>query len=168
MNDDERRRAIDNLTAGFESEHGPEVVEFDDEARDALIAVGVDEDQVDDILTVMRAFPPKKDGEKPKPGDKAKGGDSKAKPEADPKKPCNCDKVEGKHTVGDHKKTSSGGEGKKPPFEKKSEDGESEAPAVGSDDSEPRSEAPDDAAQAGTSKGMSKNARERAIRLLDI
>lgn len=159
MTDDQRRSAIENLTAGFDAE--------DDEAETRTLAEVIEEMGFTDaeILAELQR------GENPfakKADDKAKGKDGEKKPTADPKKPCNCDKVEGKHTVGDHKKTSSGGEGKKPPFEKKSEDGESEAPAVGSDDSEPRSEAPDDAAQAGTSKGMTSNARERALRLLDI
>lgn len=50
-------------------------------------------------------------------------------------------------------------------------DGEPEgsvAPVVGAEDPEAREEDPDDAAQAGTSTGMTSNARERALRLLDL
>ena len=50
-------------------------------------------------------------------------------------------------------------------------DGEPEgsvAPVAGAEDPEVREEDPDDAAQAGTSTGMTSNARERALRLLDL
>lgn len=166
MTDDQRKRAIEDLTSGFDPMAVTEedVERAEDEARNALLAVGVDEDQVDEILTVMRAFPPKKEGDEKKPS----GG--KAAPGHDAKKceKCTPDAKTGKcpKCGATTKKTSSSGE--KPKTEKKSEEGESEVPVVESDDTEPRSEAPDDAAQAGTSKGMSSNARERALRLLDI
>lgn len=129
MSDDERKRAIEDLTAGFETDE----VEDDEE----------------------RAMPPKSGGNTDGDGDKA----------------CSCDKVKGDHKVSDHpmkKKMTSSGSGDGSKSEKKSEDDTSSAPEVGDDAAEPRDEDPDDAAQAGTSKGMSKNARERALRLLDI
>jgi HK97 family phage prohead protease len=160
MNDDERRQRLEDLAY-----EGAGDFELTDETREALEEAGYDVEQVEEIL---RAFPPKKDGEKPKPGEKKPSGDDKA---ADPKKPCNCDKVEGKHTVGDHKKTSSDDKAKaKAGSEKKSaSDDDTVAPAVGAEQSDDaRSEDPNDAAQAGTSTGMSKNARERALSLLDL
>lgn len=51
--------------------------------------------------------------------------------------------------------------------EEKSEDDTSSAPEAG-DDAVAEREDPNDAAQAGTSTGMTKNARERALRLLDL
>lgn len=159
MTDDQRKRAIEDLTSGFTADERDELDVSDEDverdqmrAMDSLIAAGYTPEQVEEIVEAMR-------GENPFA--KAKKGD------ADSDKACSCDKVKGDHKMSDHpKKTSSGGE--KPKTEKKSEDDNSEAPAVGSDDGEPRSEDQDDAAQAGTSTGMTKNARERAIALLDI
>jgi HK97 family phage prohead protease len=156
MTDDERRQRLEDL-----AHEGAEGVDEADvpELREVLDELGMTDAE---IVEYLRAFPPKKGegDEKPKPG---------AKAEADPKKPCSCDKVEGKHTVGDHKKTSSDDKAKaKAGSEKKSEDDTSVAPEEGADAAEPRSEDQDDAAQAGTSTGMSKNARERALSLLDI
>jgi HK97 family phage prohead protease len=100
----------------------------------------------------------------------ARGENPFAKKAADSKsedKECSCDKVKGKHKVSDHKKTSSDPKAKGD--EKKSADDDSVAPEAGAEESdEAREEDPDDAAQAGTSTGMSSNARERALRLLDI
>lgn len=135
--------------------------ERDSDASDlaqAILDAGYDpQDIVDAVARGENPFAKKKegDGDKPKPG-----------ADAD----CSCDKVKGKHKKSAHdKKTSSGGEGKKPPFEKKSADeDDSVAPVVGADDAEDAREAQDDAAQAGTSTGMTSNARERALRLLDI
>jgi HK97 family phage prohead protease len=159
MNDDERKRAIEDLTAGFEPS--------EDEARDVSLAELI----ADAGWTPEEIAEAVGRGENPfakkAKDDKAKGGDGDKA--ADPNKACSCDKVKGDHKVKDHPKKTSSSDGKKPPFEKKSEDGDdSEAPAVGSDEGEPRSEDQDDAAQAGTSTGMSKNARERAIALLDL
>jgi HK97 family phage prohead protease len=142
MTDDQRREAIEELARAGD---GPEVTDEDvervrEEALESLVAAGYDADEAEEIL---RAFPPKKGG------DKAADGD----------------------TVGDHpKKTSSDGDSEKPApkTEKKSEDDTSVAPGEGADAAEPRSEDQDDAAQAGTSTGMSKNARERALSLLDL
>lgn len=94
--------------------------------------------------------------------------DERAFPPADDKKKVEkCSKCTDEKKCAEHaKKTSSGGE--KPKTEKKSEDDTSVAPEEGADAVEPRSENPDDAAQAGTSTGLSKNARERAMRLLGI
>lgn len=167
MTDDQRREAIEELARAGEA---PEVTDEDiervrEEALSSLVAAGYDADEAEEIL---RAFPPEKGKGKPKPGAKGEDGDSGKKPDAD----CSCDKVKGDHKVSDHpkKKTSSDGDSKKPApkTEKKSEDDTSEAPVEGSDAVEPRSEDQDDAAQAGTSTGMSKNARERALSLLDL
>lgn len=160
MTDDERRQRLEDL-----AHEGAEGVEEADvpELREVLDELGMTDAE---IVEYLRAFPPKKgEGDKPKPG--AKKDDA----EADPKKPCTCDKVEGKHTVGDHKKTSSDDKAKaKAGSEKKSaSDDDTVAPAVGAEQSDDaRNEDPNDAAQAGTSTGMSKNARERAISLLDF
>jgi hypothetical protein len=155
MNDDERRQRLEDLAhegAGdLDEERGNEATVS---LREVMDELGMTDEE---IVEYLRAFPPKKGEEKPKPGDKA----------ADPKKPCTCDKVEGKHTVGDHKKTSSDPKAKAG-SEKKSEDDTSVAPEEGADAAEPRSEDQDDAAQAGTSTGMTKNARERALSLLDL
>lgn len=161
MTDDQRKRAIEDLTSGFEAEVTDEDVEREQmRAMDSLIAAGYTPEQVEEIVTAMRGenpFAKKKD-------DKAKGDAP-----ADGDKACSCDKVKGDHKVKDHPKKTSGGDGKKPPFgEKKSEDDDSVAPEAGAEDDTPRSEAQDDAAQAGTSTGMTKNARERALSLLDI
>jgi hypothetical protein len=165
MTDDQRKRAIEDLTAGFEASDA----EILDELREqegaegevarvaALLAdSGYTADEIIEMVTR---------GENPF----VKKGKADAKGDADGDKACSCDKVKGDHKMKDHpKKKTSGGDGKKPPFdEKKSEDDSSEAPAVGSDDETPRSEDQDDAAQAGTSTGMTKNARERALALLD-
>lgn len=160
MNDDERRQRLEDLVREGE---GAEVTDEDvervrEEAHAALVAAGYTSDEADEML---RAFPPKKDGEKPKPGDKAKHDAEKCEK-------CTVDKKTGKCTkcgATPGKKTSSSGE---KPSEKKSEDDDSVAPEAGAESDEPRSEDPNDAAQAGTSTGMSKNARERAIRLLDF
>lgn len=145
MTDDDRRRAIEDLTAGFESS--------DEEILDELARQEAEE--IDDD---------ERAGKKPPFAGKGDDGDGK-KPDAD----CSCDKVKGDHKVSDHpkKKTSSDAKAKAG-SEKKSEDDTSEAPVEGSDAVEPRSEVPNDAAQAGTSTGMSSNARERALRLLDL
>ena|SRR5690606_32457352 len=161
MNDDERRQRLEDLA--YEGE-GAEVTDEDvervrEEAIASLIAAGYTADEVSEML---RAFPPEKGKEKPKPG---------AKAEVDPKKPCDCDKVEGKHTVGDHKKTSSDDKAKaKAGSEKKSaSEDDTVAPAVGAEQSDDaRNEDPNDAAQAGTSTGMTQNARERALSLLNL
>jgi len=158
MTDDERRQRLEDLAhegAGdLDEERSNEATVS---LREVMDELGMTDEE---IVEYLRAFPPKKGEEKPKPGDKA---------EADPKKPCSCDKVEGKHTVGDHKKTSSDDKAKaKAGSEKKSDDVTSEAPEAGSDADGERDEDQDDAAQAGTSTGMSKNARERALSLLDL
>lgn len=135
MTDDQRKRAIEDLTAGFEA----------------------DEEREDEVETDERAFPPKK-GED---ADKAKAGHDAKKCEK-----CTVGK-DGKCTkCGAKPKTSSDGE--KPKTEKKSEDDDSVAPEAGTEEGDPRSEDPNDAAQAGTSTGMTKNARERALSLLDL
>lgn len=160
MSDDQRRSAIEDLTSGFSTS------DDDGEARSESVADLMAELELSDadVLEALgRGENPfakkKKDGEeKPKPGD------PKAKADED----CECDKKPGKHKKSAHDKKTSSADGKKPPFEKKSEDDDSVAPEAGADDGDPRSEAPDDAAQAGTSKGMSSNSRERALRLLDI
>lgn len=161
MTDDQRKRAIEDLTAGFEPEG-----EVDDVVRE--LSDAIDLAQVRRVAEILSSgYTPEEiieaveRGENPfaKKKDDAKGDGDKA---------CSCDKVKGDHKVKDHPKKTSGGDGKKPPFdEKKSEDDSSEAPAVGSDET-PRSEDQDDAAQAGTSTGMTSNARERALSLLDI
>jgi HK97 family phage prohead protease len=154
MNDDERRRAVEELA--FEGD-APEVTDEDVErererAVESLIAAGY---TADDVEEMVRAFPPKKGEEKPSKGH-------------DPEKCDKCTMKDGKCTKcgATAKKTSSDGE--KPKTEKKSEDDEAVAPEEGAADDEPRSEDQDDAAQAGTSTGMSSNARERALRLLDL
>jgi HK97 family phage prohead protease len=160
MNDDERRQRLEDLAReGSAPDVTDEDVEWERQvAINSLAEAGYTAEQAEEILEALRGENPF--GKKPKPG---------AKPEAaDPKKPCTCDKVEGKHTVGDHKKTSSGKGEAKPGTEKKSEDDTSEAPVEGTDAVEPRSEDPSDAAQAGTSTGMTSNARERALSLLDL
>lgn len=147
MTDDDRKRALEDLTAGLESDDEP------DEERslaDVLEANGFTTEDVEAFVRGENPFAKKK-------------GDAKG----DGDKMCSCDKVKGEHKVSAHpKKTSS--DKAKAGSEKKSEDDNSEVPAVESDDDEPRSEDQDDAAQAGTSTGMTKNARERALRLLDI
>lgn len=172
MNDDERRQRIEDLVREGDFDEPSDAL--GDEERDAAIEEVLDELGLTDgdIIEYLRAknpFPPKKgdDADKAKPGDKSAP--------ADGNKDCSCDKVKGDHKVKDHpkpgaKKTSSDDKGKKPPFEKKSaSDDDTEAPAVGSEQSDDaRNEDQDDAAQAGTSTGMSSSARERALRLLDI
>jgi HK97 family phage prohead protease len=176
MTDDERKRAIEDLTSGFTPEVTDELREQEgaelDAVREALVSAGYTlESAVDAVVnndfSLLRAENPfaKKDGD-----DKAKGKDGeKPKPCADCAKAGEGKKCE-KHAAEAAKaKKTSGGDGKKPPFgEKKSEDDTSSAPEVGDDAAEPRSEDQDDAAQAGTSSGMTKNARERALSLLDI
>jgi hypothetical protein len=151
MTDDQRKRAIEDLTDGFEREVTDDDVErAGDEAAESLVSAGISPEDATAFVEFVNGR-----GENPF----AKKGDDKAE---------KCDKCTDKAKCEKHKKTS-GGDGKKPPFgEKKSEDGNSEAPAVGSDDGEPRDEDPSDAAQAGTSTGMTSNARERALALLDI
>lgn len=162
MNDDERRKAVEQLAyegdAPDEELDAEEGARLDDSIRRALVDQGyTNESAIEAVVnndwSLLRAFPPKKSDDD-SDGD---GGD----------KDCTCDKVDGKHKMSAHKKTS--GSGKGPDSEKKSEDdAESVAPVEGADDSEPRDEDPDDAAQAGTSTGMTSNARERALRLLDL
>lgn len=179
MTDDQRRRAIEDLTAGFDSgetnaEGEWQVGEFEpvsDAVRlTELINGGMSVAEAVDFIVADAEGR----GENPFAKKKAGEADPKAKgKDGEKPKPCpDCAKAgEGKKCpkhAADAKKKTSGGDSKKPPFgEKKSEDGNSEAPAVGSDEA-PRSEDQDDAAQAGTSTGMTKNARERAIRLLEI
>lgn len=156
MTDDQRKRAIEDLTAGFD--------DGDDDNETRTLAEVIEELGFTDaeILAELQR------GENPFA--KKKDGDDKGKGEAKPDADCECDKKPGKHKKSAHdpKKTSSDDKGKKPPFEKKSEDDTSVAPEAGTEEGDPRSEDPDDAAQAGTSKGMSSNSRERALRLLDI
>jgi hypothetical protein len=157
MDDDQRREALRQLA--YEGEGGPESVDFEvsdedvararEEAIASLIAAGISAEDAEAFARGENPFAKKK-----------------ADDEGESDKDCSCDKVEGKHKTSAHKKTSGGS--KKPPTEKKSEDDNSEVPAVESDDVEPRSEDPEDAAQAGTSTGMSSNARERALSLLDL
>jgi HK97 family phage prohead protease len=158
MNDDERRQRIEDLTAGFEPGQDAAARQLEDAGitlAEVMADLGITDAEIIEHLRGENPFAKKKDDAKaPADGDKA----------------CSCDKVSGDHKVKDHpKKKTSGGDAKKPPFgEKKSEDDTSSAPEAGDDAAEPRSEDPNDAAQAGTSTGMSKNARERAIRLLDL
>lgn len=153
MTDDDRKRAIEDLTAGFSTS--------DEEILDELARQEAEE--VDDDERAMS------EGNAPDFGGKGKKPAAKKGGDADADKDCSCDKVDGKHKVSDHpkKKTSSDAKAKAG-SEKKSEDDTSEAPVEGSDAVEPRSEDPNDAAQAGTSTGMSSNARERALSLLDL
>lgn len=138
MTDDDRKRAIEELTSGFDPDG-------EDEARE-------------------EAESDERAGKKPPFG---KGDDDAP---ADGDKACSCDKVDGDHKVKDHpkKKTSSSDPKAKAGSEKKSDDVTSEAPEAGSDADGEREEDPNDAAQAGTSTGMTSNARERALRLLDL
>ena len=174
MNDDERRRRLEDIVREGEERHEGgcegraeasddcnmphlhgEVSEPDvDAAREGLISAGYSADEVIEILEGLRAkaSPP--------------SGDSKGKP-------CSCDMVKGDHYTGDHpkpgdkKKTSSSG-GSSAGSEKKSDDVTSEAPEAGSDaDGERDDDENPDAAQAGTS-GLTKNARERALFLLNL
>lgn len=164
MNDDERRRRIDEMVREGEVNDEALVPELSEEGaslREVLDELGVSDAELIDYLRGDNPFAKKK-------GDAATGdgGSDKA---------CSCDKVKGDHKVSDHpkpksgdpKKTSSKG-GSSAPSEKKSEDVTSEDPEVVSDADEPRSEDPSDAAQAGTSTGMTTNARERALALLDL
>lgn len=163
MTDDQRKRAIEDLTSGFEAEGDGEVRTL----AEMIEELGfTDAEILAELQRGENPFAKKKAGEeKPKSGEKAPPGHDAKKCEK-----CTVDAKTGKcPKCGATPKKTSGGDGKKPPFgEKKSEDGNSEAPAVGSDDGEPRAKDPSDAAQAGTSTGMTKNARERAMRLLDI
>lgn len=178
MTDDQRRSAIEDLTAGFESSDAEILDELReqegaelDAVREALVSAGYTlESAVDAVVNndfgLLRAEnpfakkkdgeakPKGKDGEKPKPcPDCAKAGEGKK-----------CEKHAAEAAKA--KKTSSSGE--KPKTEKKSDDSTSEAPAAGSDAADERDEDQDDAAQAGTSTGMTQNARERAMRLLGL
>jgi HK97 family phage prohead protease len=164
MTDDQRKRAIEDLTSGFTAEDVPEVTDEDVERereaagtslREVMDELGISDEEIVEYLR----------GENPFAAKKAKG---KGDAPADDDKACSCDKVKGDHKVSDHPKKTSSGKGEAKPTEKKSEDDTSSAPEAGDDAAEPRSEDPNDAAQAGTSTGMTKNARERAIRLLDI
>lgn len=136
----------------------PEVGEPDVEAaREGLISAGFSVEQVDNLIEALRGENPfaKKD-EKPKPGDKKAAAPCAECAKAGPGKKCEK-----------HAKTSSDPKAKGE--EKKSAEDDTEAPAVGSEAADDaRSEDQDDAAQAGTSTGMTSNARERALRLLDI
>jgi HK97 family phage prohead protease len=173
MTDDQRREAIEELArAGDSAEVTDEDVErVREEALESLVAAGYDADEAEEIL---RAFPPKKGDDKGKPGDKAKPfakkGDGDSDKGADSDKECSCDKVKGKHKMSDHpKKTSSDPKAKAGSEKKSASDDDTVAPAVGAEQSDDaRNEDQDDAAQAGTSTGMSKNARERALSLLDL
>lgn len=120
----------------------------EDVVIDALVANGISREEAEAYARAANPF--------------AKKDDSKAED-----KECSCDKVEGKHKMSAHKKTSSDPKAKGD--EKKSEIDTSVAPEEGADADEARDdEDPDDAAQAGTSTGMTSNARERALRLLDL
>lgn len=188
MTDDQRKRAIEDLTAGFEAEgvsgcgcsvrglmepeegctmpsiHPLYVTDEGVEreakaAAESLASAGID---VEDALAFVEFL----SGRGENPFAKKGKGDTDADGDSGDKA-CSCDKVKGDHKMKDHPKKTSSGDAKAK-TEKKSEDDNSEAPAVGSDDGTPRSEDPSDAAQAGTSTGMSSNARERAISLLDL
>jgi HK97 family phage prohead protease len=159
MNDDERRRAIEEIAFEGASEEERESL------ADALMEAGLDADQIEAVIEGLRGENPfaKKEGEKPKPG---------AKHDAAKCDKCTVDKKTGKCTkCGATPKTSGGkGDGPAKP-EKKSEDDTSAAPEEGADAAEPREENPDDAAQAGTSTGetgLTSSARERRLRLLEI
>lgn len=162
MNEAERESLVDQYAAtGDVKDVTDEDVERESQAAaDSLAGAGIDAEDALAFVEFLNGrgenpFAKKaKDGEKPKPG---------AKP--DPNADCTCDKVDGKHKVSAHKKTSSSGE--KPKSEKKSEDDTSSAPEVGDDAAEPRSES-DDAALAGTSTGLTQNARERSLYLLEL
>jgi HK97 family phage prohead protease len=159
MTDDARRQAIEEMVR--EGDH-PEVTEEERESvslREVMEDLGVTEEELAEHLRAENPFAKKKAGDDPKAKGDAPADDDKA---------CSCDKVKGDHKVSDHPKKTSSGKGEAKPTEKKSEDDTSSAPEAGDDAAEPRSEDPNDAAQAGTSTGMTKNARERAIRLLDI
>lgn len=163
MNDDERRQRLEDLAYEGEGDSEERTLE------EVIAEYGfTPEELLEAAERGENPFATKKDKAKPGAGDpKSAGGDAKA----DPKKPCDCDKVEGKHTVGDHKKTSSDDKAKaKAGSEKKSaSEDDTVAPAVGAEQSDDaRNEDPNDAAQAGTSTGMTKNARERALSLLDL
>lgn len=154
MTDDQRKRAIEDLTAGFESSGGEGEGRTERSAAEIAELI-LDAPWGEELVELIKR------GENPF-AKKAEGkGDDKAKAEK-------CDKCTDKAKCEKHKKTSSG-DGKKPPFEKKSADtDDTEAPAVGSEAADSAREDQDDAAQAGTSTGMSSNSRERALRLLDI
>lgn len=156
MNDDERRqRLADLVREGAGDEEAPEDAPNNtwrgdpDEAdgvtlREVMDELGISEAE---IIEALRA-----EASKPKCTCGTKSNDHA--------KDCPVSKA-GKANE-KNKKTSSGSS------EKKSEDDTSSAPEAGDDAAEPRSEDQDDAAQAGTSTGMTSNARERALRLLDL
>lgn len=156
MTDDQRKRAIEDLTAGFEAADDEPTAERT--LEEVIAEYGfTPEELLEAAERGENPFAAKKKDD----ADKGKSGDGD--------KSCSCDKMKGDHKVSDHpKKTSSDKSGSAAKTEKKSEDDTSDAPEAGSDAVEPRSEDQDEAAQAGTSTGMSKNARERALRLLDI
>jgi HK97 family phage prohead protease len=148
MNDDERRQRLEDLAyEGEGAEVADEDVERVREEAEALVANGVSREEAEAHARAANPFA-KKEGD---------GEDED----------CECDKAEGKHKKSKHpKKTSSKGDG---PSEKKSDPDTSVAPEEGADADEARDdEDPDEAAQAGTSQGMTSNARERALRLLDL
>src|SRR4051812_10779205 len=97
MTDDQRKRALEDLTAGFEAEDEGE--ERDDEfgegsraSIESLVAGGMPREDAESYLRGENPFAKPKDG---------KGG-SDAAPGGD--KACSCDKVKGDHKVKDHPK----------------------------------------------------------------
>lgn len=153
--DEEARERLYALA--FEGEERED--DMDSELREVLDELGVSDAELIEYLRGDNPFAKKKgeDGGKGKKPAPAEGADED----------CDCDKVDGKHKKSAHKKTSSG-KGEAKPSEKKSDDVTSEAPEAGSDADGEREEDPNDAAQAGTSTGMTQNARERALSLLDL
>lgn len=156
MGDDDRKRAIEDMVMdGYDpsevSEEDVERARLD--ALTSLIAAGYDAEYAEEVLRAMSSSD--------SPNAPAKSGKPAPKGKPDP----NCDDCTDSKPCAKHAKTSSKGEAK--PTEKKSEDDTSVAPEEGADAAESR-ENPDDAAQAGTSTGLSKNARERFFALSDI
>ncbi len=146
MTDDQRKRAIEDLTSGFETEAEESAEERGATLAEVQAELGISDAEIIEYLRAAKSKPKCTCGTKS--NDHAKDCPVSKAGSANPK-------------------DSSGG-GSSAKSEKKSEESESEAPAVGSDEGEPRSEDPTDAAQAGTSTGMTSNARERAMALLDI
>lgn len=153
MTDEDRKRAIEDLTAGFEVTE--EDMEMERNLGDILEEHGFTAEDVEEFLRGANPF--------------AKGNDPGGDGGKGKKCPSSCDKAPGDHYPSDHptpkKKTSSGGEAK--PTEKKSDDVTSEAPEAGSDADDERDSETPDAAQAGTS-GLTHQARERALFLLNM